>query len=226
MIVLGIDTATRRSSVALARAGRIASLVHLDGQDGRAGDLLARLDELLTGAELRPADLRGIAVTVGPGSFTGVRIGMATAKGLAYSLDVPLAGLSTLEALARAALPSAADAPGLCAVLEAGKGEVYAALFRREGADLRRETEDRSWKPRDLVREIPAGTVLVGDAVATLRREAGWDGANLQGIEPQPALAGAVALWGGTTLGAGGGYETGGLRPNYVRPSDAKKARR
>ena len=226
MIVLGIDTATRRSSVALARAGQIASLVLLDGQSGRAGDLLARLDELLTGAGLRPADLGGIAVTVGPGSFTGVRIGMATAKGLAYSIDVPLAGLSTLEALARAALPSAGDGPGLCAVLEAGKGEVYAALFRREGAELRRETEDRSWKPRDLVRETPAGTILVGDAVATLRQEAGWDGAGLQGIDPQPALAGAVALWGVTTLGPGGGYEAGALRPNYVRPSDAEKARR
>ena len=226
MTILGIDTATRRASVALARDGEVASLVHLDGASGHARDLLARLDEMLTGAGLRPADLGGIAVTVGPGSFTGVRIGMATAKGLAYSLDVPLAGLSTLEGLARAALPLAGDAARLCAVLEAGKGEVYAACFRRERSGLMRETEDRSFKPADLARETPAGTILVGDAVATVRLAAGEKGAAIRGIEPHPALAGAVALWGGATLSRGGAYEPGTLSPNYVRPSDAKKARR
>lgn len=226
MIVLGIDTATRRASVALARGGKVAALVLLEGGSGRARDLLARLDEMLAGAGLRPADLEGIAVTVGPGSFTGVRIGMATAKGLAYSLDVPLAGLSTLECLARAALPLAGDAARLCAVLEAGKGEVYAAIFRREGSGLSRETEDRSFRPGDLLRETPAGTILVGDAVATVRLAAEERGATIRGIEPQPVLAGAVALWGGTSLGPGAGYAPGAVRPNYVRPSDAEKARR
>jgi len=226
MTILGIDTATRRASVALARGGEVAALAHLDGRSGHASDLLARIDEILTGAGLRPADLAGIAVTIGPGSFTGVRIGMATAKGLAYSLDVPLGGLSTLEALARAALPLTGDALRLCAVIEAGKGEVYAAFFRREGDGLLRETEDRSWGPRDLAREIPDGAILVGDAVATVRQSAGEDGPAMPGLEPQPALAGALALWGGTELLPDGAYDPGALRPNYVRPSDAKKARR
>jgi tRNA threonylcarbamoyladenosine biosynthesis protein TsaB len=151
---------------------------------------------------------------------------MATAKGLAYSLDVPLGGLSTLEALARAALPLAGDALRLCAVIEAGKGEVYAALFRREGGGLRRETDDRSWRPCDLAREIPDGAILAGDAVATVRQAAGEDGRAMRGLESQPPLAGALALWGGTALLRGGAYDPGALRPNYVRPSDAKKARR
>ena len=226
MTILGIDTATRLASVALARGGEVAALAHLDGRSGHASDLLARVDEILTGAGLRPADLAGIAVTIGPGSFTGVRIGMATAKGLAYSLDVPLGGLSTLEALARAALPLAGDALRLCAVIEAGKGEVYAALFRREGGGLRRETDDRSWRPCDLAREIPDGAILAGDAVATVRQAAGEDGRAMRGLESQPPLAGALALWGGTALLRGGAYDPGALRPNYVRPSDAKKARR
>ncbi|HEV8699742.1 MAG TPA: tRNA (adenosine(37)-N6)-threonylcarbamoyltransferase complex dimerization subunit type 1 TsaB [Candidatus Polarisedimenticolia bacterium] len=226
MTILGIDTATRRASVALARGGEVAALAHLDGRHGHAGDLLTRLDALLTGAGLKPSDLAAIAVTIGPGSFTGVRIGMATAKGLAYALDVPLGGLSTLEALARAALPLAGGAPRLCAVLEAGRGEVYAALFRREGSGLCRETDDRSWRPRDLVEETRGGAILVGDAVATLRQAAREAGLEVTGIEPQPALAGALAVWGGATLHPGGAYDPGALRPNYVRPSDAEVARR
>ena len=226
MTILGIDTATRRASVALVRGGEVAALAHLDGRSGHAGNLLTRLDALLTGAGLRPSDLAAIAVTIGPGSFTGVRIGMATAKGLAYALDVPLGGLSTLEALARAALPLTGDALRLCAVIEAGKGEVYAALFRREAGGLLRETEDRSWRPRDLAREVLDGAILVGDAVATVRQAASEDGQALMGLEPQPALAGALAVWGGTTLHPGGAYEPGALRPNYVRPSDAVVARR
>jgi tRNA threonylcarbamoyladenosine biosynthesis protein TsaB len=225
MTILGIDTATRRASVALVRGGEVAALAHLDGRSGHAGDLLTRLDALLTGAGLRPADLAAVAVTIGPGSFTGVRIGMATAKGLAYALDLPLGGLSTLEALARAALPLTGDALRLCAVIEAGKGEVYAALFRREAGGLLRETEDRSWRPRDLARELD-GAILVGDAVATVRQAASEDGMALMGLEPQPALAGALALWGGATLRPGGAYDPGALRPNYVRPADAVKVRR
>ena len=227
MTILGIDTATRRASVALARGHEVAALAHLDGSGGHAGDLLTRLDALLAGAGLKPADLAAIAVTIGPGSFTGVRIGMATAKGLAYALDVPLGGLSTLEALARAALPLAGGAARLGAVIEAGRGEVYAALFRREGSGLCRETDDRSWRPRDLLEEIRGGAILVGDAVATLRqaaREAGLE--VVTGIEPQPPLAGALALWGGATLQPGGVYDPGAVRPNYVRPSDAEVLRR
>lgn len=233
MIVLGIDTATSRASVALARGEDIAALLGLDGRGRHAGDLLARIDALLAGAGLRPSDLSGIAVTVGPGSFTGVRIGMATAKGLAYSLGLPLGGMSTLEALALAALPPAAPppkglpAPRLCAAIEAGRGEVYAAIFRLEAAGIGRETADRSWRPSDLVREVRGGGVaVVGDAAATLAQAAREAGMDLEVIEPQPPLAGGLALWGCRTLRPGAAYRPGDLRPNYVRPSDVEAARR
>ncbi|MBI1950642.1 MAG: tRNA (adenosine(37)-N6)-threonylcarbamoyltransferase complex dimerization subunit type 1 TsaB [Acidobacteria bacterium] len=228
MTVLGIDTATSRASVALARGDEIAALMSLDGRGRHAGDLLARIDALLAGAGLRPSDLSGIAVTVGPGSFTGVRIGMATAKGLAYSLDLPLGGMSTLEALALATLsPEAPPAPRLCVAIEAGRGEVYAAVFRLEAGGVGRVTADRSWRPSDLVREVRGGGVAaVGDAAATLAQAAREDGMNLEVIEPQPPLAGGLALWGCRTLRPGAGYRPGDLRPNYVRPSDAEAARR
>ncbi len=228
MIVLGIDTATSRASVALAREEGIAALLGLDGRGRHAGDLLARIDALLAGAGLRPSDLSGIAVTVGPGSFTGVRIGMATAKGLAYSLGLPLGGMSTLEALALAVpRPKGLPAPRLCAAIEAGRGEVYAAIFRLEAAGIGRETADRSWRPSDLLQEVRGGgVVVVGDAAATLAQAAREAGMHLEVIEPQPPLAGGLALWGCRTLRPGAAYRPGELRPNYVRPSDAETSRR
>jgi tRNA threonylcarbamoyladenosine biosynthesis protein TsaB len=226
MTILGIDTATRRASLALARGGEVTAVERLDGEGGHAGDLLARLDAILAAAGLGPADLEGIAVTIGPGSFTGVRVGMATAKGLAYALDVPLGGLSTLEALARAALPLADGASRVCAVIEAGRGEVYAALFRRDGNGVRRETDDRSWGPRHLMSEIRDSATLVGDGVATLRQAAREAGLEVAFLEPQPLLAGALAVWGGGALRPGAPYDPASLSPNYVRPSDAEAARR
>ncbi len=228
MIVLGIDTATSRASVALARGVEIAALLGLDGRGRHAGDLLARIDGLLVGAGLRPSDLSGIAVTVGPGSFTGVRIGMATAKGLAYALGQPLGGLSTLEALALAALgPKGPPAPRLCVAIEAGRGEMYAAIFRLEAAGIDRETADRVWRPPDLARALQGGGVAaVGDAAGTLVRAAREAGIHLNEIGPQPPLAGGLALWGCRTLRPGAVYRAGELRPNYVRPSYAEPARR
>jgi tRNA threonylcarbamoyladenosine biosynthesis protein TsaB len=226
MTILGIDTATGRASVALARGEEIVALGRLGERGRHACELLARIDALFAAAGLCPADLAGIAVTVGPGSFTGVRIGMATAKGLAYSLGVPLGGLSTLEALARAALPLwRGSAPRLCATIEAGRCEVYAALFRLEAGGVRRETDDRSWRPADLVREIPDGVPVVGDAVATLVSAAREAGVELEAIEPQPPLAGGLALWGCRTLRPGAAYRPGDLLPNYVRPSGAEATR-
>ncbi|HEU4403299.1 MAG TPA: tRNA (adenosine(37)-N6)-threonylcarbamoyltransferase complex dimerization subunit type 1 TsaB [Candidatus Polarisedimenticolia bacterium] len=228
MPVLGIDTATPRGSIALARAGRVLAETHLEERAWHARDLLSRIDSLLKDSSLTPRDLVGLGVAVGPGSFTGVRIGMATAKGLAYSLAIGCVGLSTLEALARAVVCDSRPLTSerLCPVLDAGRGEVYAALFRFgvEGEPVR-ETPDRSWRPADLVRAIPAGTVMVGDAAASVAAAAGETGLTLTALAPTPPLAGAIALWAAGVLPPGG-YRPGALGPNYVRPSDAEATRR
>jgi tRNA threonylcarbamoyladenosine biosynthesis protein TsaB len=228
MTVLGIDTASSAGSVALARQGEIVAAAGLLERGAHARDLLVQIDALLGRAGLRPADLNGVAVTTGPGSFTGVRIGLATAKGLAYSLGIGLAGLSTLEGLARAALLAgkAADATRLCAAIEAGRGEVYAALFKIVDGEPARETADLSYRPADLLRALPSKTRVVGDgsgALGSAAREAGHD---IEVIDPCPTLAGAVALWGCKSLRPGTPYLPGGARPNYVRPSDAEAMKR
>jgi tRNA threonylcarbamoyladenosine biosynthesis protein TsaB len=166
-------------------------------------------------------------VAIGPGSFTGLRVGMATAKGLGYALHVGVTGLSTLEALARAAARDlAVPTDVLCAVMEAGRGEVYAALFRCDGDPPSRLCPDRSLRPGDLLTELPAGTRLAGDGAVTVRDSGAAAGLHLAILEPTPPLAPVLALHAAATVRAESGYEPGRLQPNYIRPSDAEAARR
>lgn len=227
MTVLGIDTATRRGSVALARPGQVLATVVLVEHGAHARDLLPEIDRLLESCGVRPCDLHGIAVTLGPGSFTGVRVGLATAKGLAYSLGIGLVGVSTLEALALAAMAESGEAPSrLCSVLEAGRGEVYAALFRIDNGEPVRETADLSYRPADLLRDLPTGTAVVGDGSDALERAGRAAGRLIEVLDRASPLAGAVALQGSRTLRPGAPYRPGEPRPNYVRPSDAEAVHR
>src|SRR2546423_4876482 len=111
MLTLAFDTATGVATSALVRDGEV-----LGERSSRAVTVLADADELLRAAGLEPRDLDLLAVGVGPGSFTGVRIGLAAARGLALAVDVPVAGVSTLDALA-------AGAPGAVPVVDAGRRE-------------------------------------------------------------------------------------------------------
>jgi len=227
VLVLSLDTATRRGSIALARSGQILQEEALEERSGHARDLLPGIDRLLRGQGLVPAELAGVGVTLGPGSFTGVRVGMATAKGLAYSLDVGVAGLSTLEALARAALQAQPVSPlAVCAVLDAGRGEVYAAIFRVERGEPIRSTQDRSWKPRDLLKEVPPGACLVGAGIGTALRTGREGEVNFVTMDRCPLLAGTVALWACGIIPPSSRYRPGEPKPNYIRPSDAEAARR
>ena len=226
MFVLGIDTATSTGSTALARPGEVLARAGLDERGWHARDLLARIDAMLAGADVRPDQLSGIAVTVGPGSFTGVRIGMATAKGLAYSLDVGIAGLSTLEALARAVLAAGDPPERLCVAMAAGRGEVYAALFHVEDREPTPEGAERSLRPADLVPDLPQGTPVAGTGAAAVVLAARGVGRDLSEVATPAQLAGSVALWGCRAIRPGDSYRPGSLRPSYVRPSDAERAPR
>jgi tRNA threonylcarbamoyladenosine biosynthesis protein TsaB len=224
---LGVDTATSRGSLALEEEGRIIASRPLLGRGRHAQDLLAGIDLLLRDRGLPAASLSAIGVAVGPGSFTGVRVGMATCKGLAYALNVGLGGLSTLEALARAGL----RAPGeereeICPVLQAGRGEVYAALFRRGPCGPSRQGPDRSWRPADLAASLSPGCWVVGDGAGEVLQASCPGQGVLRLLDPWPDLAPAIALWAGEAIPPGARYLPGSLGPNYVRPADAEAARR
>ena len=147
MLVLGIETSTTQGGVAIIDADRVLCESVLNVEVTHSERLLPAIDRALGEARVSLEALGGIAVSIGPGSFTGLRIGLSTAKGLAYATGLSLVGVSTLEAMARA-LPAARWQ--ICQVLDARKQEVYAALFRHESGALRRITEVVSRLPAAL----------------------------------------------------------------------------
>ena len=145
MLTLAFDTATGVATSALVRNGEV-----LGERSSRAVRVLADADELLQEAGAQPCELSRLVVGTGPGSFTGVRMGLAAARGLAFALDLRLAGISTLDALA-------AGAPGALPVVDAGRREVFALV---DGAPA-------VAAPDELVLE--PGTTCVGDGAVRYR---------------------------------------------------------
>lgn len=140
-IILNIETSTRNCSVALSDGGRLLALRETEGNE-HAARIALFVDEVLQEAGRQCSDIEAVAVSAGPGSYTGLRIGVSMAKGLAYSLDCPLISVSPLQAMALAAASKTAEDSALgnalfCPMIDAGRMEVYAALYNREGTEIR-----------------------------------------------------------------------------------------
>ena len=138
MLILALDTASHLCSAAVfdAGAGRLAGQCVEDIGRGHAERMMAVIDAALQEAGAGFADLGRIGVTVGPGSFTGIRVGVATARGLALALEIPAVPVTTLGAIAAAADPEKSAGRPVMALLDARRGEVYAQLFSPENGPL------------------------------------------------------------------------------------------
>jgi tRNA threonylcarbamoyladenosine biosynthesis protein TsaB len=232
MRILGIDTATSAASVALLENGAIiADEIHLQPKAGHAEIILTLVEVVFAKARASLADIDGIAVSIGPGSFTGLRIGLSTVKGLAYGGRVPVVGVSTL--LANAARVSAFDGV-ICSMLDARKKEVYASFFRRTSDSLTRLTEDALAPIHaiiDQAQTLAAGgaTLFIGEGVkvygsvvvSTLGPQARF--CNADGY---PSLAAAVARIGKERLLHSEGDFLGSMVPVYLRLSEAEMKRK
>jgi tRNA threonylcarbamoyladenosine biosynthesis protein TsaB len=187
---------------------------------------MAVVDRLLQDCGWDAASLEALAVSVGPGSFTGLRVGAATAKGLALALEIPVAPVPTLDALA-ATLPFA-DAP-VCPLLDARKGEVYCSLYRWTGSAMERQWDYLALPPAEAAARLPAPVIVLGDGVAACRPHLARLGRDCHEADPvhalpSPAVVGAL---GHAILAAGGGIPAERLAPLYLRPSEAElRARR
>jgi tRNA threonylcarbamoyladenosine biosynthesis protein TsaB len=226
MLVLGIETATTQGSVALFGGNGLVSEYTLNVEITHSERLLPAVDRVLQDAGVALDHLEGIAVSIGPGSFTGLRIGLSTAKGLAYATGLPVVGVPTLEAMAWT-LPAAKWQ--ICPVLDARKQEVYAALFQHEPEGLRRLADDQAVAPEDLCSLIRKPTLFLGDGLAvyrdTFRRLLG-SRFLLPPAAHRGGRAACVAELGRTRLLAGERDDASVLAPAYIRPSEAELHRR
>lgn len=230
MRVLAIETATPMQSVALAEDGRLLAELSYEAQGHRGGMLLPALDQVLQKAGVAAGDLDAVAVSVGPGSFTGLRVGLATAKGLALGTGAALLGVSTLEALAEG---YARTSVTLCALLDAYRGEVYMALFRRvgaggEGAALERLSPDTVLAPEAVtaaLADVEGPIHLIGNGAARYRErlEAALGERACMTDEGRCAVPSAAV---GARLGfrqcAGGRKPDAEVAPIYLRRAEAE----
>jgi len=206
----------------VARDGVIvAEGVHRETRSHTAS-LPGLVERVLRDAGLRVDDVEALAVSIGPGSFTGLRISLALAKGLAFAGGLPLVGVPTLEALAHVA--EAAPGETICAALDARKREVYAALFVADDAAPRRLTPDLALSPEALAAQLGKPCVLVGDA-GEVYRDVLAPHATLRPFATHHPRGGVVARLGSARLAAGERANIGTLEPTYVRPPDAELPR-
>jgi tRNA threonylcarbamoyladenosine biosynthesis protein TsaB len=163
VLILTIETSTPVERVAVVRDGEVlAELTDTVGR-GHTEKLLGAVEAVLERSGVALADVGAIAVSIGPGRFSGLRVGLATAKGLAAPSGVPVVPIPTLAALAA----SADHRKGLvCPMLDARKGEVYAALFRSDGGTLARLLPDAAVPPSEIVRRV--AEVARGESVAAV----------------------------------------------------------
>lgn len=223
-VIVGIDTATVAGSVALYCGGRVVAscMLNVIGVSHSAY-ILRHIDLLLRECGLDTAALTACAVVIGPGSFTGLRVGMATAQGLAIGRNLPLMPVSSLQTIAYAC--GRRDMP-VCAVIDARKHEVYAAVYRWQNSLPVPQGEEMVFPAAALREHIDSPTLVVGSGVAVYRRElldALGDMAQLVDDTDHWCLAAAaikLALCRGKTVN----YTA--LLPAYVRASDAELQRR
>jgi tRNA threonylcarbamoyladenosine biosynthesis protein TsaB len=241
MLVACLDTSTLTLSCALCEVERGAARLVAERTEraparpgpqgptgGHGGRLPGALQDLLVSVERRLPDVDGYAIGLGPGSFTGLRIGLATWKGLAYANRRPIAGCSSLAAMAVAAARAADRGTLLVPLLDAKKHEVYAGFYRADGAVVRAVAPDAALAPRALserlraLRDAGERPLAFGAGVAALGEVAGEVGTVAAGVDTPPAT-GVGVLCAPPLDGAS--YDAArlfALEPHYVRPSEAE----
>jgi len=225
--ILGIETATERLGTALITGGNIYER-HRDLRSSHCELLTGFISDIAAEAGITMNDIEGIAVSLGPGSFTGLRIGVSTAMGLAYGLGIKTAGVNTLMGLAwNAALPGIL----VCPLIDAKRSEVYTALYRM-GKDI----PDVVMKPAavpvaklaDILKLQGEPVTVTGPAAVQLRETLEEAAGDLLSFVP-PAMARpsavSIAQAGSVMFRRDGGVTPSALKPVYLRRSDAEIAR-
>ena len=227
MKILALETSAKAVSAAVVENGKVLCSGYQDTGLTHSRTLMPIVEHILKNTDLTMADMDAVAVAAGPGSFTGIRIGVSAAKGLAFAVDKPAVGVSTLAAMAR----NVAFTDGLvvCA-MDARRSQIYNALFEAKGGRLARLTEDRAIALADLAEEMkddPRPKTIVGDGARLC-----FDFLQNAGIPCRLAPAHlvmqnamSVALEAEVLAADGALTSAQELQPVYLRPAQAERLR-
>lgn len=216
-MLLAIDTATRMPSLALYDGERVVAEETWRSANGHTVELVPGIVRILERQRVSPSELRGIAVALGPGSFTGLRIGLGVAKGLALTLAIPLIGIPTLDALVYA---QGRKRGPVCAILQAGRGWVSAAFYERRRGRWQIQGDYRLTSLEELCAEIETPTFFCGEIdaqAAELLRERLGEKAVVASPASSLRRAGYLAELGWQRLERGQVDDPASLAPIYLR---------
>ena len=227
MLILAFETTAKAGSVALLEDGKLLAESYQNTGLTHSQTLMVMAEDMLKQCGKTVADITAVAVAEGPGSFTGVRIGVAAAKGFTWGGEIPCYGVSTLEAMAETL---GVYEGYVCACMDARRSQVYNALFLAEGGKLQRVTEDRAIALAELKSElehIDGPIFLVGDGSSLTYKTLSDAVPNLV-LPPEHRMhqrASGVALVAAKKIAAGETGDANALTPNYLRLSQAERER-
>ncbi|HEX9935080.1 MAG TPA: tRNA (adenosine(37)-N6)-threonylcarbamoyltransferase complex dimerization subunit type 1 TsaB [bacterium] len=217
MIVLGIETATHLCGVGLAGPDGCIAEYRMATGGFRGEQLAGAVSTLLRDAGLKPSQIDGVAVSIGPGSFTGLRVGLAFAKGFVLGTDKPMVAVATLDAMAFQVPVAFA---GLCVLLHSKKNEVYRGLYRPENGKWV-AADDPAAVPIDCIAEGcgGSGTAFVGEGVLENASSILGHASNAQFLPPLLSMPSgcAVAMLGRNLLEEGIRSDADKLVPRYIK---------
>ena len=227
MRILAFETSAKAASAALLEEDVLLGEFYLNCGQTHSRTLMRMAEELLENCALTPADVTAVACAAGPGSFTGVRIGVAAAKGFAWGRELPCVGVSTLEAMAYSAQCFVGV---ICCAMDARRSQVYNALFECSGGVISRLTPDRAISIEELgkdLQKIEKPKIMVGDGALLCYNTLGKLGCGgiLAPEQSRMQRASGVALLARRMLLEGVEGDGAALVPNYLRLSQAERER-
>ena len=231
MNLLALETATDTCSVALLRDGHVEVDLALHRPRAHAERLVPMVQEALHLGGLAPADLDAVAVSMGPGSYTGLRIGVSTAKGLCFATSAQLVGVPSLEALAHPAAAFAAEGDLIVAATNSRRHEVYAAAFRLADGVLQAVAEPAALETTDLAGWLPpapGALWLVGSGAERAAAPLQADGHAPRLLPPTllPPSAAPVARIGYARVMRGETEDVAAFEPRYLKEFVARRPER
>ena len=227
MLILAFETSAKACSVALHDGQKLLGESYQNTGLTHSQTLMVMAEDLLKSCGKTAADVTHLAVAAGPGSFTGVRIGVSAAKGFAWGAELPVYGVSTLESMA---LSLGALHGHVCCCMDARRKQVYNAIFLAENGKLTRVSEDRAISLEDLKNElehIDGPVFLVGDGAELTHKTLSGEipGLILPPEHRRQQRASGVALAAIEAMNRGESADGAALQPNYLRLSQAERER-